>query len=574
MTAPLSAGVDAVLAGGTLVNIRPVRSDDLVRLARLHARASDGSMYLRYFSLNREAGERYLTALVAQREITHRALVACVADEVVGVATYDRHDASTAEVALLVGDAQQHSGVGTLLLEHLAASAREAGIATFVAEVLASNSPMIAVFRDLGYEPRMTFDAGTVTVEFDLDLTTSAIRAMDLREASADAASLRRLLSPRSIVVVGASPRAGSIGHELLANILGGGYSGTVYAVNPRHAEILGVQAFPTPAALPEAPDLAVVAVPADQLLEVVRACGERGVRGLVLISSGFGETGPEGQARQDEVLAVARRHGMRVIGPNCLGLLNTDPEVRLNATFAAMPMEPGHLGLVSQSGALGIAVLAAAHDCGLDASQFVSVGNKADVSSNDLLLAWEHDDRTRVIALYLESFGNPRKFARIARRVAQRKPLIAIKAGRSAAGQRAGTSHTAAAAASDVVVDALFSQAGVLRVRTMQQMLDAARVLGDQPLAGRPSRRHRRQLRRPGHPRRRCGGGSRPGHRRTGGRHQNLSATVGPDGGVQQQPGRPRCGSRSRRRGGSALRAARRGRGRRRTARSSPTPR
>jgi acyl-CoA synthetase (NDP forming)/ribosomal protein S18 acetylase RimI-like enzyme len=487
MAAPDVDGTDAVLVGGGLVNIRPIRASDLPGLHDLHSRASDGSMYRRYFSLNREAGDRYLSSLVASGPPQHHALVASAADQVVGVAMFERIDDGSAEVALLVADDQQHTGIGTLLLEHLAAAARQEGIGRFVAEVLTNNSAMIGVFRDLGYLPTMTFEGGEVHVAFDLAVTAAVMAAMDSRDARADAASLQPILAPRSLVVVGASPRVGSIGHELLANIVTSGYTGRVYAVNPHQTNILGVPSFPTPLDLPEAPDLAVVAVPAGQVLGVVRSLGERGTRGLVLISSGFGETGTQGKADQDEVVATARRHGMRLVGPNCLGLLNTDPSVRLNATFASMPMTPGSLGLISQSGALGIAVLAAAADCGLATSQFVSVGNKADVSSNDLLLAWEHDDRTRVIALYLESFGNPRKFARIARRVAQRKPVIAIKAGRSMAGQRAGTSHTAAAAASDVVVDALFSQAGVIRVGTMQQMLDASRVLSDQPLPAGP---------------------------------------------------------------------------------------
>jgi acyl-CoA synthetase (NDP forming)/GNAT superfamily N-acetyltransferase len=483
MTTIQADGVDAVLSHGGLTNIRPVRVDDLPALQQLHSRASDRSLTLRYFSLNREAADRYLQSAVAPQSPQHQLLVASVGGGIVGMAMFDRESSESAEVALLVADAQQHTGIGTLLLEHLASKGRQAGIRRFVAEVMTTNSPMIHVFRDLGYAPEMNVEHGQIHVTFDLAVTAAVMSAMDEREAFADAASIGPLISPASVAVVGASPRAGSIGHELLTNIIAGGYTGRLYAVNPHHTDILGVPTFSAPEELPEAPDLVVVAVPAWQVSDVVRACGRRGARGLVVISSGFGETGAAGRRRQDEIVAIARHHGMRMIGPNCLGLLNTDPDVRLNATFASMPMGAGNLALVSQSGALGIAVLAAARDCGLAASHFVSVGNKADVSSNDLLLAWEHDERTQVIALYLESFGNPRKFARIARRVARRKPIIAIKSGRSRAGQRAGSSHTAAAAASDVVVDALFSQAGVLRVTTMQQMLDAARVLADQPL-------------------------------------------------------------------------------------------
>lgn len=301
------------------------------------------------------------------------------------------------------------------------------------------------------------------------------------------ASRLEALLEPRSVAVIGAGTHPGSIGHEVLHNILDGGYTGAIYAVNPKYDSVLGVPCVASPELLPEPVELAVVAVPAVGVADVVRGCGARGVRALALLSSGFSELGQDGRVRQAQVLALARNHGMRVIGPNCLGVLNTDPSVRLNATFAELPMRDGGLGLVSQSGALGIAVVAAAARCGLGVAQFVSVGNKADVSGNDLLLAWENDPRVRVIALYLESFGNPRRFARIARRVSRQVPIIAIKAGRSPAGQRAGQSHTAAAAASDDVVDALFCQAGVIRVSTIEQMLDAARVLSDQPLPAGP---------------------------------------------------------------------------------------
>ncbi len=293
---------------------------------------------------------------------------------------------------------------------------------------------------------------------------------------------LRPLLAPRSVVVIGASNRAGSVGHQVLANIVEGEFTGAVYAVNPRHSSILGVPCVPTATELPEAPDLAVVAVPAAHVPDVVRACGARGVQSVVLLSAAFGEAGEAGQVLQDEVLDIAQAYDMRMVGPNCIGVVNTDPAVRLDATFAVLPMQPGVLGMVAQSGAFGVAFLVAAARSGLGVAQFVSIGNKADVSGNDLLLAWEHDPHIRVIAMYLESIGDARRFVRVARRVGRSKPIIAIKSGRSSAGQRAGASHTAAAASSDVAVDALFAAAGVLRVSTMQEMLDASRVLTGQP--------------------------------------------------------------------------------------------
>ena len=479
--------IDAVRADGGLVHIRPIEDGDRAALLALNARASDQSIFYRFFTLSRHAADAYVDRLLRPESDEHKALVALTGDDLVGVVAYERVSSRSAEIALLVDDEQQHSGIGTLLIEHLASYARHCGIHQFVAEVLAENAAMILVVRDLGFDIESHLDRGVLRLTFDLDAGARVIAAIDDRERVADAASLHPLLAPRSVAVIGASIRPQAIGHQVLRNILEGGFTGSVHVVNPKHDEVLGIASVPSPLELPVAPDLAIVVVPAESVVDVVRTCGERGARGVLLLTAGFGETGEAGRAVEREVLAVARRHGMRLIGPNCLGLVNTDPAVRLNATFAPLPMQPGALGLVSQSGALGIAVLAAASRCGLAISQFVSVGNKADVSGNDLLLAWERDERTSVIALYLESFGNPRKFSRIARRVSRTKPIIAIKSGRSPAGQRAGQSHTAAAASSDVVVDAMFRQAGVLRVDTMEQMLDAARVLSDQPLVAGP---------------------------------------------------------------------------------------
>ena len=482
-----SNDIDAVRADGGLVHIRPVREGDRKALLALNERASDQSIFYRFFTLSRHAADDYVERLLRPASVEHQALVALVDDELVGVAAFERLSRTSAEIALLVDDNDQHEGIGTLLIEHLASIARRHRIQRFVAEVLAENAAMIRVIRNLGFATESRLEYGVVRLTFDLEASARVVAAIDDRERVADAASLRPLLAPQSVAVIGASARPKSVGHEVLRNILASGFTGTVNAVNPKHDTVLGIHTVASAHDLPVAPDLAVVAVPAASVLDVVHECGECGARGIVLLSSGFGETGAAGEAMQHEVVAAARRHGMRVIGPNCLGVINTDPDVSLNATFASVSVNPGHLGLVSQSGALGIAVLLAAKRCGLGVSQFVSVGNKADISGNDLLLAWERDERTSVIALYLESFGNPRKFSRIARRVSRHKPIIAIKAGRSASGQRAGQSHTAAAASSDAVVGAMFAQAGVLRVDTMEEMLDVARVLSDQPLAAGP---------------------------------------------------------------------------------------
>ena len=463
--------------------MRPAELRDRQALLRVFERSSDRSIYYRFFSLSRGAIADNVDRLLGSAQCDAHALVATIGDLVVGVAQFEVMNPTMAEFAVMVDDDDQHEGIGTLLLEHLASRARSEGIRWFVADVLAENAAMMGVVRALGFAAAWERDGSVSRVTLDLEPTPLTVEMIDSRERSADVASMGAILAPRSIVVIGAGTKSMAVGHEVLRNIMTAGFTGEVYAVNPKHTTVLGVPCFASVAELPIAPDLAVVAVPAAHVLEVVRSCGERGIRAILLLTAGFGETGATGRALQDQLLATVRSLGMRLVGPNCVGVVNTDPAVSLNATFASMPMEPGGLAVASQSGALGIAVLEAARDCGLGISQFISVGNKADVSGNDLLLAWEQDPQTSVIALYLESFGNARKFAHIARRVSKSKPIIAIKAGRSPAGQRAGMSHTAAAAASDDVVDALFAQAGVIRVDRMDEMLDVARVLVDQPL-------------------------------------------------------------------------------------------
>jgi len=476
-------GIHAVRADGGLVHIRPAVASDVQALHELHLGASDRSLYLRFFGVGRYATEKYAERLVRPANADHQALTAWIGGQIVGVAAYERLAGDSAELALLVADARQHEGIGTLLVEHLAVVARRNGVTRFVADVLSGNYTAMHALRHGGFPTQVQFEGSTAQVTIELTPDAQSVGVIGERERSADAASLRLVLSPASVVVVGAGGRPDSIGHQILRNILFGGFTGEVSAVHPHHDSVLGVPCVRSALLLPAAPDLAVIAVPAEEVPDALRDCGERGIHGAVVITAGFAETGDAGKDRQDEIVEIARSHGMRLVGPNCLGLLNTDPMVRLNATFAPLSVKPGGLGLVSQSGALGIAVLNAAARRGLGVSQFISVGNKSDVSSNDLLLAWDRDERVRVIAMYLESFGNPRRLSRIARRVARSKPIIAIKAGRSAAGRRAGMTHTAAAAASDDVVDAFFAQAGVLRVDTMEQMLDAARVLCDQPL-------------------------------------------------------------------------------------------
>ncbi|WP_406567744.1 bifunctional acetate--CoA ligase family protein/GNAT family N-acetyltransferase [Actinoallomurus soli] len=396
--------------------------------------------------------------------------------------TAGAESADTAEVAFLVEDAQQGRGLGTVLLEHIAAAARERGIRRFIADVLPENRRMTTVFRAAGYEAQQRFEDGVIRLTLDLEPTETSREVMAAREHRAESRSIQRLLFPGSVAVIGASREARSVGQTVLRNLLGGDFTGPVFPVNPTAPAVAGVRAYPAVAAIPDPVDLAVVAVPGEHVNEVVAQCAAKGVHGLVVVSSGFGEAGPEGRARQDDLVRLARANGMRVVGPNCLGIANSDPGVRLNATLAPTLPGRGPVGFFSQSGALGITILRWAAERGLGLSTFVSAGNRADVSGNDLMQYWEEDPATEVILLYLESIGNPRKFTRLARRISRAKPIVAVKSGRTTQGVPLG--HAARALSlPDHAVSALFAQAGVVRVDTLGDLFDVAQILAYQPL-------------------------------------------------------------------------------------------
>ena len=474
--------VDAAATNGGVVHIRDLAPADAQALGELHDAASDRSLYLRFFSLSRATAASFVPTLAAPGDRNHRSIGAFIGEHLVGVADFERCDADVAEFAILIADEHHHGGIGTLLLEHLAAAARGVGISRFTAEVLAENTVMTAVIRDLGFDATTGLDQGVVHVEFPLDATERVVAAIASREGAAGRASMQPLLAPTSIAVVGAGRRSDSAGSVILGNLVEAGFAGELMAVNPSAIGSHGVPAVASALDLPFAPDLAVIAIPASGVLTVARECGERGVKALLVVSAGFAEAGPDGAALQDELLAITRAYGMRLVGPNCVGILNTDPAAHLDTTFAVLPRRPGRIAVLAQSGAFGIGLVNAADHLGMGVAQFVSVGNKADVGGNDLLLAWQHDPRISVICMYLESIGDPLRFARIAREVSRGKPIIAIKSGTTDAGRKAGQSHTAAAASSDIAIDALFHAAGVVRVQTMEQMLDVARVLADQP--------------------------------------------------------------------------------------------
>jgi acyl-CoA synthetase (NDP forming)/L-amino acid N-acyltransferase YncA len=478
--------VDALTADGAIVRIRAATRADVDALTDLYQRASTESLRLRFFAppgthvLDSEVGR-----LTREPSPEHAAIVAEQAGRLVGVASWERpSDADRrAEFAVFVDEEQHGRGIGTLLLEHLASRAHGAGVAELVGEVLPGNAAMLRVATDLSGRVFTRFADGIVDVGMATAPDEVTLAAIDSRERIAERASLRPLLAPRSIAVIGAGRAPGGIGHETLRSLVEYGFTGTLHAVNPHADSVAGVPAYPSLRDVPGPVDLAVIAVPAVAVAATLADAAAVGVRAAIILSSGFGEEGEAGRTAQADLVRTARTHGIRLVGPNCIGVLNTDPAVRLAAAFVPNLPPTGGLALASQSGAVGVAVLDHAVRTGCGISTFVSLGNKADVSGNDLIAYWYDDPATTAVALYLESFGNPRKFARVVRALARRKPVLAVKSGRSIAGQRAGASHTAAAAAPDVAVDALFGQAGVVRTDNLGELLDAARMLTDQPL-------------------------------------------------------------------------------------------
>jgi acyl-CoA synthetase (NDP forming)/GNAT superfamily N-acetyltransferase len=478
----LAQYVDALTVDGAIVRLRPASPRDVSALVDLYTRASPTNLRLRFFHVPSAASiDAEAQRLCRPATPGHCTVVAELADVVVGVASYERRGRRHAEFAVFVDDRHHGRGIGTLLLEQLVADAHRHGVVELSGDVLGGNTPMLTVARDLAGGGRTTVDAGVVTVTVP---TGDGVpqELVDRREARAERASLRPMLAPASVAVVGAGRHSG-VGHQTLVALAEYGFRGALYAVNPHVASVAGHPAYPSLSAIPGGVELAVIAVPATAVADVVADGATAGVRAAVVLSAGFADDGPDGRARQAALVDLARRHSMRLVGPNCLGVANTDPDVRLNAGFG--PSEPGfgRLGIASQSGAVGIALVEGATRTGVGVSSFVSLGNKADVSGNDLLAYWLDDPATDAVALYLESFGNPGKFARLVRAVARRKPVLVLKSGRSTAGRRAGASHTAAAAAPDRLVDALFEQAGVVRVGTLDGLLDAARQLTGQPL-------------------------------------------------------------------------------------------
>jgi acyl-CoA synthetase (NDP forming)/GNAT superfamily N-acetyltransferase len=473
---------DVLLRDGRTAHIRPVTPDDKDLLVEFYARVSDQSKYYRFFSPMPVLSEKDVHRFTEVDYIDRVAFVLTLRGRMIAIGRYDVVKPGEAEVAFLVEDAYQGRGIAQLLLEHLAQAARERGVAKFVAEVLPDNSRMIQTFRDAGYKVASGYEDGVISLEFPIEVTDTAIGVLAAREHEAESASIHRFFNPRSVAIIGASRRQETVGQLIVRNLVTGDFTGRVYVVNPNSSAVSGMPAYKSVAEIPDEVDVAIVAVPADAVQEVVLDCAAKGVHGLVVISSGFAETGEEGRRRQRRLVGLSRSYGLRLIGPNALGIINTDPQVSINASLAPIMPPRGRAGFFCQSGALGSAILEKVNNRGLGLTTFVSAGNRADVSGNDLLQYWEEDESTEVVMMYLESIGNPRKFSRIARRVSQRKPIVAVRSGRTTQGVPMGQ-MVRRIAAPPQAVDAMFKQAGIIQVDTLEDMFDVAQLLAHQPL-------------------------------------------------------------------------------------------
>ena len=475
---------DVVLRDGAAAHLRPIDAADAERLQRMHAAQSESSIYLRYFTYKSALTEKELERFTRVDHVDRVAMVILLDEEVIGVGGYDRIDGTAeAEASFNIADAHQGRGLGSILLEHLAAAGRERGLQRFSAEVLPQNRKMLTVFSEAGYEVQRRFEDGVVLLEFPIDPTERSRAVMEAREHRAEARSLAGLLSPAQVAIVGASRRHGAVGHHLLQNIIEGRFTGALHPINPEAFEVGGTQAHASLAEIKREVDLAVVAVPADQLAEVVADCGRHGVKGLLVLTSGLEHSASTPPViEQRELVRLARRWGMRVIGPGSVGLINTDPDVSLNASLSPQMPLRGGVGLFSQSASIGVSLHAAAHRRQVGVSSVISAGNRADVSGNDAMQYFEDDEATRAVGIYLESFGNPRKFSRIARRLALTKPVVVARS--DVMGSRLPPGHDVrTTAAPQGAVDSMLEHSGVIQVGNHDSLMDVLQVLATQPL-------------------------------------------------------------------------------------------
>lgn len=474
---------DVVLRDGATAHLRPVLPTDQDALAAMYSRQSERTIYLRFFTYKSSLSAKELARFTTVDHHDRVAFVIMLGQEMIGIGRYDRtNDPHEAEVAFFISDAHHGRGIGSILLEHLAAAGLERGITKFSAEVLPENRKMLNVFSEAGFEVARVFDDGVVMVNFNIDPTKKSREVMATREHRAEAKSVSSLIAPRSVAIIGASRDWNQVGHEILVNIVEGGFTGPVYGINPEAFELAGMKAYPSIAEVPEPVDLAIITVPISAVAGVVEECGRVGVRGVCIVTGGYADDGARGRARQQALVRTARSSGMRVIGPASLGLINTDPAVNLNASLGEARPQPGGLGLFSQSAAIGVLLYTSARRRQLGFSSVLSAGNRADVSGNDMMQYWEDDGETTACCMYLESIGNPRKFSRIARRLARSKPVVVAKS--DVTGVQLPPGHTGrTSSAPPEALNEMFRQSGVIRAETSEHLMDIAQLLVSQPL-------------------------------------------------------------------------------------------
>ncbi|MGD9116180.1 MAG: bifunctional GNAT family N-acetyltransferase/acetate--CoA ligase family protein [Dehalococcoidia bacterium] len=484
---PAHYETEVVLKDGSRILLRPIKTDDTERWLAFIQQLSDRTKYLRFHhvpeAMNIDDAIRYCTVDYVDTFAFVAEVIRERQKDIVAIGRYYRlPDKQSAEVAFVIDDIYQGKGIGTKLMEWLANVARENDITTFKAGVLAENDQMMEVFLDYGFHITSDLSEGEYYISFPIARTKRVARKEEERELISTMASLRSVLAPRSVAVIGASRNEGTLGKLVLQSLLKGRFSGVVYPVNPNTDVIMSIKTYPSVLDIPGPVDLAVILVPAPLVARVTDECGRKGVRAVIVISDGFKERGEEGAARERELRDIALGHGMRVVGPNCMGVINTDPAVNMNATFSRIYPPQGNVAFLSQSGAMGLVILEYAGNVNMGISTFVSVGNRVDISANDLLQYWGQDPATKVILLYLESFGSPRRFSRLARKVSATKPILAVKSGSTPAGSRAAMSHTGALATPEIVSDALFREAGIIRVHSVSELFDVATLLSNQP--------------------------------------------------------------------------------------------
>ena len=480
--------ISVALKDGSSLHLRPIQMSDEERLLALFSRMSKQTIYLRFHHvlthMSREEARRFCTVDYVDTFALVGALGEGLEERIIAVGRYARQPgANRAQIAFEVEDKYQGLGIGTHLLDQLAYTARDKGITTFEAEVLAENKDMMNVLINSGFNMQRQYQGTTYVGIMDLAPTDVVEQKSSEREKFTSIASLRAFLNPKSVAVIGASRRPNTIGNFVFRNLIQQDFKGVVYPVNPNAEVIAAIKAYPSILDIPGDIDLAIISIPADRVQQVVEECAHKGVRGVVVLTSGFSDIGPDGMERQNKLVNTIRNYGMRMLGPNCMGMINTNPGINLNATFSAVVPPPGNIAFATQSGVLGSAILMYATNLNIGLSTFVSIGNRADVSSNELLQYWEDDPDTDVVLLYLESFGNPRKFTRIARSITAKKPVVAVTSNRTPLQLRVSTSQTSAMATDQAATEALFKQAGILRADTLEDLFDTGSLLANQPL-------------------------------------------------------------------------------------------